>query len=157
MDNNQGYGLSDQDVKQIAATTYGENRGQSPDAVLQTASSVFNRIGNNEWSNMSVPQIVQNGYYAVSHPQNNTGYTDAINNQFPDDDSANSYKKIYSTVAALNRGTIQPTPTQFYFKQSEINSLIKNKGFDFSKVNEGSPFDATVGGQKTKFRTFYYK
>lgn len=147
------YGLSDQDVKQIAAATYGENRGQGQDAILQTASSVFNRLGNNEWSNMSVPQILQHGYYAVSNQSNNSGYSEAINNKFPDKDSENNYKRIYATVAAMNRGTVQPTDAQFYFKQAEINSLMKKKAFDFSKVEEGQPFNTTTG----KFRTFHYK
>jgi hypothetical protein len=151
------YGLPDNMVQMIAAATYGENRGQGQDAILHTASSIFNRLGQNEWKHMSVPQVLQNGYYAVSHPENNQGFTDAMSGKFKDKASENDFKRIYATVASLNRGSVEPKSTQFYFKQNEINKLIKNKGFDFSKVNEGESFNAKVGGKTVKFRTFSYK
>lgn len=147
------YGLSDQDVQQIAAATYGENRGQGDAAVLHTASSIYNRLGKREWSGMGVSDVLQNGYNAVNNTSNNKGYSDAMSNIFKDKESENEYKRIYAKVAAINRGAIEPTDTQFYFKQPEINKMTKNKTFDFSKVEEGQSFNTKNG----KFRTFHYK
>jgi hypothetical protein len=151
------YGLPDQAVHMIAAATYGENRGQGDDAILHTASSVFNRLGKNEWKNMSIPEVLQHGYYAVKDQSKNSGFQEAMTGNFPDKASENEFKKIYATVASINRGTVDPTDTQFYFNQSEINRLSKSKGFVFSKVEEGQPFNAKVSGRSVKFRTFHYK
>jgi hypothetical protein len=93
--------------------------------------------------------VLQNGFYAVSNPSVNHGFTDAMSGKFKDEDGENEFKKIYAKVAAINRGTIEPTDTQFYFNQKEINKLVKNKAFDFSQVEEGQAFG--------KFRTFHYK
>jgi hypothetical protein len=147
------YDLSDNDLMQIAAMTYGENRGQGDAAIIHTASSAFNRLGKNEWRNLAVPDMLKNGYYAVSHTEDNPGYSEAMNGKFPDKQSEGEFKRIYAKVAAINRGAIDPTDTQFYFKQPEINKLIKSKGFDFSLVEEGEPFQTKNG----KFRTFFYK
>lgn len=147
------YQLPEQEVKMIAAAAYGENRGQGDDAALHTISSVYNRIGRNEWRNKTVPEILQNGYYAVSDTSTNTGYTDALTGKFKNKDDENEYKRIYAKTAAINRGSIEPTDSQFYFNQSEINKLSKSKKFDFSKVEEGTPFMTKNG----KFRTFHYK
>lgn len=149
--------MTDDDVKMIAAMAYGKNRGQGDDAIVHTLSSAYNRIGKNEWRNKTVPEILNGGYYAVSDTSNNTGYADAMAGKFKNKDDENEYKRIYVKAAAMRRGTLQPTDTQFYFKQSEINKLSKSKGFDFSKVDEGTPFNAKVGGKTEKFRTFHYK
>ncbi len=147
------YNLTDQEVKMIAAMAYGENRGQGDSAITHTISSAYNRIGKNEWRNKTVPEILQGGYYAVSDTSKNTGYADAMSGKFKSKEDENEYKRAFIKAAAMNRGTLQPTDTQFYFKQSEINKLIKNKAFDFSKVEEGEPFNTKNG----KFRTFHYK
>ena len=49
------YNLTDEEVKMIAAMSYGQNRGQGDDAMLHTLSSAYNRIGKNEWRNKTVP------------------------------------------------------------------------------------------------------
>ena len=147
------YGLPDDQVKMIASAVYGENRGQGDSAILHTASSVFNRIGNNEWAGKSVPEILLGGYAAVKDTSKNSGFKDAMTNHFPDTNAENEFKRIYAKVAAMNRGKIEPTDTQFYFNQKEINRLAKKGGFDFEKVKEGEPFSSKVG----KFRTFSYK
>ena len=151
------YGLDDNSIHMIAATAYAENRGQGDDAILHTASSVFNRLGQGEWKNMSLPQVLHHGYYAVSNPGANGGFQEAMSGKFKDKNDENEFKKIYSTVASINRGTVEPTDTQFYFKQPEINRQIKNKSFDFSKVDEGEPFKTKVNGRSVAFRTFHYK
>ena len=147
------YNLPDDQIKMIAAATYGENRGQGDDAIMHTASSVFNRLGRNEWQHLSVPEVLQHGYYAVSNPSKNTGFSEAMSGKFKDKDGENEYKRIYAKVAAINRGAIEPTDAQFYFNQAEINRQVKSKSFDFSKVEEGKSFSAG----KQKFRTFHYK
>ena len=143
------YGLPDDQVKMIAATTYGVNRGQGDNAITQTASSIFNRLGQHEWKNMSVPEVLQNGYAAVNNPGKNDGFSEAMSGKFADKDSENEFKKIYARVASINRGAVEPTNAQFYFNQKEIGNLIRSKKFDFSKVEEGQGFG--------KFRTFHYK
>lgn len=159
------YNLTDEEVKMMAAMSYGENRGQGDDAMLHTLSSAYNRIGKNEWRNKTVPEILKGGYYAVSDTSTNTGYADAMAGKFKSKEEENEYKRHYIKASAMNRGTIQPTSTQFYFKQPEINKLdkqFKNKedklyGFDFSQVEEGDSFMTKVGGKEVKFRTFRYK
>lgn len=146
------YGLSDADVKQIAACVYAENRGGDDKALIHTASSIFNRLGQGEWADKSLPQVLREGYSAVGNPKDNKGWEEAMGGKFPDDESANVFKNIYAKVAAINRGKLQPTKTQFYFKQPEINRLSKKKSFDFGKVEEGESF----GLGKNKFRTFHY-
>ena len=159
------YNLTDEEVKMMAAMSYGENRGQGDDAMLHTLSSAYNRIGKNEWRNKTVPEILQGGYYAVSDTSTNTGYADAMAGKFKSKDDENEYKRHYIKASAMNRGTLQPTSTQFYFKQPEINNLDKkfkdktdkSSGFDFSLVEEGDSFMTKVGGKPVKFRTFRYK
>ena len=102
---------------------------------------------------MSIPQVLHSGFSAVNNTSNNDGFNEAMSGKFKDKASENEFKNIYSKVAAINRGTLEPTDTQFYFKQPEINKLIKHKQFDFSKVEEGEPFKTKAG----KFRTFHYK
>ena len=153
------YNLPDNMVKMIASAGYGENRGQGEGAMMHTISSVYNRFGQREWANKSVPEVLQDGFYAVKDAASgkNSGFSDAMNGKFKSEADENEYKKWFVKTAAINRGTIEPTDTQFYFKQPEINRLVKNKGFDFSKVEEGEPFNTKVNGRSVKFRTFHYK
>jgi hypothetical protein len=142
-------------IQYIAATVHGEMRNQPRDAKINVASSIFNRYGQREWKHMDLPTMVNQGYYAVRDAKKgkNTGFDEAMSGKFKNKTDEDDFRRTYAIVASIAKGTLEPTKTQFYYNQNEINRLIKNKKHDFKKTPEVGSFEDTKG---KKFRTFAY-
>lgn len=142
------------DVLALANLIYGEAAGEGEDFMKMVGSSVMQRANaGREWGN-SIQEVIgqKNGYYAVQNQS--PMYRQALEQKFPDEQSAKQYKKALQIAGGLVSGDIGYGNTQFYFTEKEIKNLKKNpKAFDFSKVQELG----AIQGTKEKFKLYRYK
>jgi len=89
------HGLPDEVVKRIAAVAYHDANMK----VKQALSSV-----SNIYNNLKDPNV--QGKIINAHT------TDAMNHRFTDKASENSFKNYLAKSAAINRGTLDPVPSQ---------------------------------------------
>jgi len=127
-------------VQNLAGLIYGEAASEDYDTMKMVGSTVINRLlskRNNEFGH-GLGEIMnkENAYYAVQNQ--NEPYRQAMTKNFPDEGSANKYKRALAIASGLVQGTISPSKGQFYFKKDEIKKLKKKgkKAFNFKAVKE---------------------
>ena len=139
----------DIDVVQLANMIFGEAASEDADTMVMVGSTALNRLeaGRAKEFGSNLGEVLQKGFYAVSNP--NEPYKQAVSGKFPDEDSELRYKHALSTAYALIDGAMPRTKGHFYFTDSEVKKLQKNKkAFDFSKVKST--------GKVGKYQTYSY-
>lgn len=120
----------------LAAMISGESISEDYDTMHMVGSSAINRANANRPDEFgsSLPEILQKGYYAVQNQ--NTPYTQAVTQSFPDKKSEDKYKQALAIASGLYKGTIKPREGMFYFTDDEIKKLKRKKSFNFKAVKE---------------------
>lgn len=131
---NDNINLTPEDIIALSQMVYGENAGEDTATQKMTAQSAINRLrsGRIKEFGATIPEILQQGYYAVK--DNTPLYQQAVSGNFPDISSKAKFseiqKLIESIVADQDYGK-----AQFYFRPEEEENLRKNpKKFNFDLV-----------------------
>ena len=125
--------ISDQDLKIITDTVFGEAAGSDEETQKMIIRSMFNRklSGRSKEFGKDFNEISKKGYYAAKNP--NIPYKQAISGKFPDLKSKATHAKIRKMTEAIH-GDEDYGAELFYFTPPEKNKLTKNKSFNFKIV-----------------------
>lgn len=138
----------------MAAVIYAAAADQDQKMMQYVGSTLLNRLesGKKEFGaeNGSIDQVIMHpGAY---YEKNSKMYVDFMNGDFKDEASKKAALRAASVAAALNRGTLERMPGEFWFNQDEIAKLKKNpKAFNFKVVK-----DLGTVGKKGQFQMFGY-
>lgn len=147
-------GISSTALKPMAAVIYAAAADQDQKMMQYVGSTLLNRLesGKKEFGaeNGSINEVIRhpNAYYE----KNSKLYDEFMSGDFKDEASKAAALRAASVAAALNRGTLERMPGEFWFNQEEIAKLKKNpKAFNFKAVK-----DLGTVGKKGQFQMFGY-
>lgn len=122
----------------VVATVYGEAAGQSKEAKIQVASSIFNRAesGKAEFGAHTgrITDVLDKGYYSYS--KKSKKFMEAMSQNFPDKESVRAFNQAKLIVAGILNGDIKRTDTQFFFTKKELEKIKKNKLMNLDLLEE---------------------
>lgn len=147
-------GISSTAQKQMAAVIYAAAAGEDEKMMQYVGSTLLNRLesGKPEFGaqNMNISEVIRHpGAY---YEKNSKLFEEFMSGEFKDEKSKAAAMRAASMTSALNRGTVDRLPGEFWFNGEEEAKLRKNKKiFDFSKVEELGSM-----GKKGQFKMYGY-
>lgn len=146
-------GISATALKPLAAVIYAAAASEDDKMMQYVGSTILNRLksGKKEFGaeNGSIIDVIKHpGAY---YEKNSQMYQDFMTGNFKDDKSKAAAMRAASIASALQRGSLETMPGEFWWTDDEIAKGTKSKAFDIKKLEKIGDI-----GKKGQFRMYGY-
>lgn len=144
-------GISSQGLKPLAAVMFSAANGQGDDFMIRVGSTVLNRLESAQpefaAENGLISDVINKGY---AEPQSEE-FSKFMEGAFGSTKEEKAAKRAMMLAAGLTRNTIERTPGEFFFTDSDRRASKKLGNFDWKQVEAvGQSGDHTFFSYKAK-------